>query len=157
MRKRPDNWSTKRLTKTTWTGLITASMYFWSVSLVHQLSRQFFIFLVDHKNNLVDQKIFGIPKKNVVYQKEIWSTKKKIVQSQGIFGQSLGIFSQTKKNLVDQKKNLVYQKKIWSTKKMRNRPDNWYTKETDQKYMDTAKVFPTYLVIVFSLFFQVLL
>ena len=35
---------------------------------------------------------------------------------------------------------LVDQKKNWSTKKMRNRPDNWYTKETDQKYMDAALV-----------------
>ena len=106
-------------------------MYFWSVSLVYQLFGQFLIFLVDQK---------------------------KIVQSQGIFGQSLGIFGQPKKNLVDQKKfwytkkkfwytkkkfgrpkkYLVYQKKIWSTKKMRNWPDNWYTKETDQKYMDAA-------------------
>ena len=30
--------------------------------------------------------------------------------------------------------------KIWSTKKMRNWPDNWYTKETDQKYMDAARI-----------------
>ena len=45
-------------------------MYFWSVSLVYQLSGQFLIFLVDHKNNLVDQKIFGITKK------KICSTKK---------------------------------------------------------------------------------
>ena len=28
MRNRPDNWSTKRLTKTTWTGLRTIAMQF---------------------------------------------------------------------------------------------------------------------------------
>ena len=27
MRKRPDNWSTKRLTKTTWTGLLSKQMF----------------------------------------------------------------------------------------------------------------------------------
>ena len=32
-----------------------ASIYFWSVSLVYQLSGQFLIFLVDQKNILVDQ------------------------------------------------------------------------------------------------------
>jgi hypothetical protein len=51
-------------------GIKATSMYFWSVSLVYQLSGQFLIFLVDHKNNLVDQKKFGIPKKNLVYQKK---------------------------------------------------------------------------------------
>ena len=30
MRNRPDNWSTKRLTKTTWTGLQFGQMSFWS-------------------------------------------------------------------------------------------------------------------------------
>ena len=34
---------------------------------------------------------------------------------------------------------LVYQIFSWSTKKMRYWPENWYTKETDQKYMDAAK------------------
>ena len=40
---------------------------------------------------------------------------------------------------------LVYQQFFWSTKfffwltkRIRNWPDNWFTKETDQKYMDTA-------------------
>ena len=65
-------------------------MYFWSVSLVYQLSGQFLIFLVDHKNNLVDKK-------------NIWDTKKK--------------FGIPKRNLVNQKKNLVDQKTIWYTKK----------------------------------------
>ena len=86
-------------------------MYFWSVSLVYQLSGQFLISLVDQKKSLVDQKKF-------------WYTKKK--------------FWYTKKKFGRPKKYLVYQKKICSTKKMRNRPDNWYTKETDQKYMDAA-------------------
>ena len=72
-----------------------ASMYFWSVSLVYQLSGQFLIFLVDHKNNLDDQKKF-------LYQKKkIWYTKKK--------------FGQPKKEFGRPKKSLVYQKKIWST------------------------------------------
>ena len=108
-------------------------MYFWSVSLVYQLSGQFLIFLVDQKKS--DQ-----PKKILVYQKEIWLTKKRIWYQ--------------KKNLVDQKKNLVakkifgIQKKIWYTKKKFGRPKKWeidqiywYTKETDQKYMDAAIMF----------------
>ena len=53
-------------------------MYFWSVSLVYQLSSQFLI--------LVEQIFF------------------------------------------------------WSTKKIGNWLDNWYTKETDQKYLDAAKI-----------------
>ena len=47
-------------------------------------------------------------------------------------------FGRPKKKFGRPKKYLVYQKKIWSTKKMWNWPDNWYTKETDQKYMDVA-------------------
>ena len=35
---------------------------------------------------------------------------------------------------------LVDQIFFWSTKKMRNWPDNWYTKETDQKYMDATSM-----------------
>ena len=57
-------------------------MYFWSVSLVYQLSGQFPIFWSTKKN-------VGIPKKNLVYQKEIWSTKKKLVdqkQEKMVFG-----------------------------------------------------------------------
>ena len=147
-----------------------AYIYFWSVSLVDQLSGQFHIFLVDQKpishffgrpiffyqpktispvhvvlvSLLVDQLsglfliffgstnfFFGWPKINLVDQKKNWSTK-----------------NMRKWFLVDQKKNwstkkmrnwfLVDQKKNWSTKKMWNWPDNWSTKETDQKYMDTA-------------------
>ena len=59
--------------------------------------------------------------------------------------------------LVDQKKNwstkkmrtwfLVDQKKNWSTKKMWNWPDNWSTKESDQKYMDAATS-PVHVVLV---------
>ena len=51
-------------------------MYFWSVSLVYQLSGQFLIFLVDQKkiwstkkNVGIPKKIFGIPKRNLVDQK----------------------------------------------------------------------------------------
>ena len=119
-----------------------------------------------------------------VFSHFFWSTKNKIVQSQGIFGQSLGFFCQPKKNLVDQKKFgrpkkiLVYQKEIWSTKnsqrltknslrldnfffgrpkKMRKRPDNWSAKrltkatfskktgqkiqESDQKRSETGQIF----------------
>ena len=53
-------------------GIKATSMYFWSVSLVYQLSGQFLNFLVDQKNNLVDQKKFGIQKKK-------WFTKNKLV------------------------------------------------------------------------------
>ena len=95
-------------------------MYFWSVSLVYQLSGQFLIFLVDQKKFWYTKTKFGIPKK------DFGIPKRNLVDQ--------------KKNLDDQKKDLVYQKKIWSTKKMRNWPDNWYTKETDQKYMDAATV-----------------
>ena len=49
-------------------------------------------------------------------------------------------FGRPKKKFGRPKKYLVYQKKIWSTKKMWNWQDNWYTKETDQKYMDVANV-----------------
>ena len=73
------SWSTK-----------AASMYFWSVSLVYQLSGQFLIFLVDQKKIWSTKKHFGIPKKN---------------------------FGIPKRNLVDQKRNLVDQKNIWYTKK----------------------------------------
>ena len=72
-------------------------MYFWSVSLVDQLSGQFHIFLVDQlffwstQNQflifLVDQFLFGKPKTIfscfwstnffLVIQKKNWSTKKK--------------------------------------------------------------------------------
>ena len=104
--------------------ILAASMYFWSVSLVYQLFGQFLIFLVDQKKIWLTKKNFGIAKKILVYQKEIWSTEKKIWSTKKIFSIP--------------KKNLVYQKKIWSTKKMWNWPDNWYTKETDQKYMDVA-------------------
>ena len=83
---------------------LAASMYFWSISLVYQLSGQFLIFLVD--------------KKNLVDQKKIWYSKKK-------FGRP--------------NKCLVYQKIIWSTKKMRNWPDNWYTKEADRFYVLKSK------------------
>ena len=86
-------------------------MYFWSVSLVYQLFGQFLIFLVDQKNFGIAKKNLGIPKRNLVdRKKKIWSTKK--------------IFSIPKKDL-------VYQK----NEKLTN---NWYTKETDQKYMDAA-------------------
>ena len=86
-------------------------MYFWSVSFLfsHFFSRP--------KKNWLTKKKFGIPKRNLADQKKIWSTKK-------IFGIP--------------KKNLVYLKKIWLTQKMKNWPDNWYTKETDQKYMDAT-------------------
>ena len=63
-------------------------MWFWSVSWSTNCSVFFSFFLVDQK---------------------------KIVQSQGIFGQSLGIFGWPKKNLVDQKK-------FWYTKKKFGRP-----------------------------------
>ena len=70
---------------------------------------------------------------------------KKIVQSQGIFGQSLGIFGRPKKIL-------VYQKEIWSTKNSL-RLDNFFRstkknekktgqlvdQETDQNHMDGTK------------------
>ena len=67
-----------------------------------------------------------------------WSTKKKIVQSQRIFGQSLGIFGTPKRNLVDQKK-------IWLTKKSfgipkRNLVDQKFP-ETDQKFPETGQFF----------------
>ena len=65
MRKRPDNWSTKRLTKTTWTGLVVPSMWFWSDSWSTNCPVFFSFFLVNQK---------------------------KFVQSQGIFGQSLIFF-----------------------------------------------------------------
>ena len=68
-----------------------ASMYFWSVSLVDQLSSQFHIFLVDQKPIshffgrpicfLVNQKpfshVFGRPIFILVDQIYFWSTKKK--------------------------------------------------------------------------------
>ena len=87
--------------RVTWKSIIAASMYFWSVSLVYQLSSQFLIFLVDQKN-------FGIPKKILVYQKEIWSAKKRIWTTRKIF-------AIPKKNLVDQTnekltRQLVYQR-----------------------------------------------
>ena len=79
-------------------------MYFWSVSLVDQLSSQFHIFLVDQfffwstKNQflifLVDQFFF-------------WSTKNHFLMflvDQFFFWSTKFIFSQPKKKLVDQKK-----------------------------------------------------
>ena len=63
---------------------LAASMYFWSVSLVYQLSGQFLIFLVDQKKIWSTKNKFGIPKRNLVDQKKslvnqknIWYTKKK--------------------------------------------------------------------------------
>ena len=64
------------------------SMWFWSVYWSTNCLVFFLFFLVNHK---------------------------KIVQFQGIFGQSLGIFGRPKKNLVDQKK-------FWYTKKKFGRP-----------------------------------
>merc|ERR1712051_496904 len=88
-----------------------ASMYFWSVSSVNQLSSQFHIFLVDQfffwstKNQfliiLVDQFFF-------------WSTKNHFLMflvDQFFFWSTKFIFSQPKK-------------KIGRPKKMRNRRDN---------------------------------
>ena len=67
--------------------------------------------------------LFGRPKKNLVNQKNVWYAKK----------------------------NFAYQKKIWSTKKMWNWPDNWYTKETDQKYMDATQMFGWILYLCFNI------
>ena len=97
-------------------------MYFWSVSLVYQLSGQFLIFLVDQKiiwstkNKFwYTKNKFGQPKKNLVDQKNIWYTKKN-------FGIPKRNLVNQKKNLVDQKNYLVDQKKIWYTKKKFGRP-----------------------------------
>ena len=82
-----------------------SSMYFWSVSLVYQLSGQFQFFLVDQK---IWRKIWST-------KKEIWSTEKKQVgwQKKGLLyvPKKIGI---PKNNLVGQKNEkltgqLVYQ------------------------------------------------
>ena len=114
-------------------------MYFWSVSLVDQLSGQFLIFLVDQfffwSTNFFFWSTKNMRKWFLVDQKENWSTK-------------------NMRNWF-----LVNQKKNWSTKKIRNWPDNWSTKETDQKYMDAANMKKiTRLLILFiniDLFFYI--
>ena len=65
-----------------------ASMYFWLVSLVYQLSGQSLICLVDQNKIWSTKKYFGIakenygiPKRNLVNQKKIWLTKKIFVVS----------------------------------------------------------------------------
>ena len=110
MRNRPDNWSTKRLNKTTWTGLSAASMYFWSVSLVYQSPVHVVLvsLLVDQLSGLF-LIFFGRPKK-MRKRPDNWSTKR-------------------------------LTKTTWT--------GLWYTKETDQKYMDAADS-PVH-VVLFSL------
>ena len=95
--------------------------------------------------------------------------QKKIVQFQGIFGQSRGIFGRPKKNLVDQKKFWYTKKKFvqpkitrdwpkipWDRtiffgrpKKMRKRPDNWstnrLTKTTWTGLLCTVDIFAMHL------------
>ena len=72
------------------------SMYFWSVTLVYQLSGQFHIFLVDQKPI---SHIFGGP----IF---FWSTKNHFLMflvDQFFFWSTKFIFGQPKKKLVDQK------------------------------------------------------
>ena len=93
-----------------------ASMYFWSVSLVDQLSGQFHIFLVD-------QFFFGRPKTNFSFfwsTNFFWSTKNHFLMflvDQFFFWSTKFIFSQPKKKLVNQKK--------WEIDRTIGRPRDW--------------------------------
>ena len=77
---------------------LATSMYFWSVSLVYQLSGQFHIFLVD--------QIF------------FWYTKY-------FFGRPNFFFGRPNFFLVYQNIFLLYQKFFWSTKFFFDRPKKW--------------------------------
>ena len=55
-------------------------MYFWSVSLVYQLSGQFLIFLIDQIF------LFGMPNYFLVYQTFFWSTKLFFWSTKFLFG-----------------------------------------------------------------------
>ena len=81
-------------------------MYFWSVSLVYQLSGQFLTF-GQQKKIWSTKKKFGIPKKNWYTKKKFGRPKKNLVDKKNIW--------YTKKKLVDQKNEkstgqLVYQR-----------------------------------------------
>ena len=91
MRKRPDNWSTKRLTKTTWTGLmcyfneirqkqsICYKFLFWfscykkvGENHVWPVLSNFFVLYLDSKGHLISECLFGVlnfPKK----PRKMWS------------------------------------------------------------------------------------
>ena len=107
MRKRLDNWSTKRLTKTTWTGLNCP--VFFSFFLVDQKKlsslREFLVslweFLVDQISFWCTKIFFGRPNFFLVYQKFPETDQKFPETGQFFFGRP---------------------------KKMRKRPDNWSTK-----------------------------
>ena len=129
-------------------------MWFWSVSWSTNCPVFFSFFLVDQK---------------------------KIVQSQGIFGQSLGIFGRPnfflvyqnfsfsipknqsltkKKSETDQKFPETEQIFFWSTKKVRNRPDNWLTKRLTKTTwtglwtgLNSNTGCPTFLAFIFEICF----
>ena len=76
-------------------------------------------------------QFFGRPNFFLVYQIFFWSTKLFFLVNQISCWYTKLFFWYTK--LFFGIPNFS-----WSTKKMRNWPYNWYTKETDQKYMDAA-------------------
>ena len=97
-------------------------MYFWSVSLVDQLSGQFYIFLIDQFFYWLTKNQFLI---FLVDQSFFWSTKNHFLMflvDQFFFWSTKFIFGQLKKKIGQPKK---WEISFWSTKK----------KLVDQKYV----------------------
>ena len=63
MRNRPDNWSTKRLTKTTWTGLLASAMKLENQKLMHfEVIAHLFRQIGGHKGQIISEQMRGVLK-----------------------------------------------------------------------------------------------
>ena len=102
------NWSNKTDKNHMYVTCMYSPVHVVLVSLlVDQLSGLFIIFLVDQKKIGQPQKVW-YTKKKLVYQKEIWSTKKKIWSTKKIFGiPKKNLVDQKNEKLTGQ---LVYQR-----------------------------------------------